>query len=337
MSLDSVIQEMLPEIEAGLKQAVMEGCNPEYPELRGMLAYHLGWEGEGAGREAQGKRIRPVLTLLSAQAADGDWRNALPAAAAVELLHNFSLIHDDIQDRSEIRRGRPTVWVKWGVAQAINAGDVMFTLAFRALYNLVQTTSPEIALEAHRILQDVCLRLTEGQYLDLAYETRNDLSLKDYWPMIAGKTSALLGGCAELGALIAGADENRRRAFSTFGVKLGLAFQVLDDWLGIWGDAALTGKSTESDLVSGKKSLPVLYTLEKDSAFARRWQQGAIQPSEVREIVAMLDSAGAQEFTLSTAEQLTLEARQALKEAVGEDQKAASLEELAERLLARRH
>lgn len=337
MSLDSVIQEMLPEIEAGLKQVVMNGCNPAYPELRGMLAYHLGWEGEGAGKEAQGKRIRPVLTLLSAQAADGDWRNALPAAAAVELLHNFSLIHDDIQDHSEIRRGRPTVWVKWGVAQAINAGDVMFTLAFRALHSLTKTTSPDIVLEAHRILQDVCLRLTEGQYLDLAYETRHDLSLKDYWPMVAGKTSALLGGCAELGALIAGADENRRRAFSEFGVRLGLAFQVLDDWLGIWGDAALTGKSTESDLVSGKKSLPVLYALEKDSTFARRWQQGEIRPSEVREIVAMLDSAGAQEFTLSTAEQLTLEARQALKEAVGEEQRAACLEELTERLLARRH
>lgn len=337
MNLEKVIQEMLPEIEAGLKQVIMEGCNPEYPELRGMLTYHLGWEGEGAGGEAQGKRIRPVLTLLSTQAADGEWHKALPAATAVELLHNFSLIHDDIQDHSELRRGRPTVWVKWGIAQAINAGDVMFTLAFKAIHGLVNTTSPEIALEAYRILQNVCLRLTEGQYLDLAYEAQHDLSLKDYWPMIAGKTSALLGGCAELGALIAGADETRRRAFSTFGVKLGLAFQVLDDWLGIWGDAALTGKSTESDLVSGKKSLPVLYALEKDRTFARRWREGAIRPSEVREIVTMLDSAGAQEFTLSMAEQLTLEARQALKEAVGEEQKATCLEELAERLLARRH
>lgn len=170
MAVNPLMQEMLPEVELALRQVVDGTVNPRVPELRSMLTYHMGWEGEGAGPEAQGKRIRPLLVLLSTQAAGGDWREALPAAAAVELLHNFSLIHDDIQDRSELRRGRPTVWVKWGIAQAINAGDVMFTQAFHALQNLDRSLPADATLEALRVLQQVCLQLTEGQYLDLSYE-----------------------------------------------------------------------------------------------------------------------------------------------------------------------
>ena len=142
-----------------------------------------------------------------------DWHKALPAAAAVELLHNFSLIHDDIQDHSDMRRGRPTVWVKWGVPQAINAGDVMFTQAFWALQRLADRTSAQTALEASQVLQQVCLRLTEGQYLDISYEDKSVLPLDAYWPMIGGKTSALLGGCAELGALVGGAGAVPTRSF----------------------------------------------------------------------------------------------------------------------------
>jgi geranylgeranyl diphosphate synthase type I len=235
MSLKNLTEKMLPLIEAELKMVVNHSTNPVYPELRGMLAYHLGWEGEGAGAEARGKRIRPLLVLLCAEAAGTDWRGALPAAAAVELLHNFSLIHDDIQDHSELRRGRPTLWVRWGIAQAINAGDVMFTQSFWALQRLVETTSIQTAFEANQVLQQTCLSLTEGQYLDLSYESRQDLPLEAYWPMIGGKTSALLGGCAELGALVGRAETEKRAAFREFGVKLGLAFQVLDGNLGRCG------------------------------------------------------------------------------------------------------
>jgi geranylgeranyl diphosphate synthase type I len=227
--------------------------------------------------------------------------------------------------------------VKWGVAQAINAGDVMYTLAFWALQRLDETTTAQTVLEASRCLQLVCLRLTEGQYLDLSYETRAELSLLDYWPMIEGKTSALLGGCAELGALAGGASSAQRAYFREFGIKLGLAFQVLDDWLGIWGEAALTGKSTESDLVSGKKTLPVLYALEKKGEFFNRLRAGPIRAQDVAEAAGLLKRDGAEAYTLDQAGRLTTESQEALRKAVPAEENAASLRELAGMLLKRKN
>jgi geranylgeranyl diphosphate synthase, type I len=339
MNLQEYIKVMRPAIEEELQRMIHQAVSSEYPELRAMLGYHMGWEGEGAGAEAQGKRIRPLLVLLCAEAAGGSWREALPAAAAVELLHNFSLVHDDIQDNSPLRRSRPTVWVKWGVAQAINAGDVLFTLAFLALQQLSPALPAQDVLLASRILQQTCLRLTEGQYLDMSYESRQDLPLDAYWPMIGGKTSALLACCAELGALAGGADETRRGFYREYGHSLGLAFQVLDDWLGIWGDVALTGKSTDSDLVSGKKSFPVIYALSKAGTFARRWIKGPIHPEEVTQVVGMLEEEGAQTYTLETASRLTSQAMQALCQAAGEPGNAAyqALEALTRALLARKN
>ena len=164
MSLEQFRKEMLPAIEAALKEAVQPADGARHEALRGMLAYHMGWEGEGAGPKASGKRIRPTLVLLSCAAAGGDWKKALPAAAAVELLHNFSLIHDDIQDDSKQRRGRPTLWAKWGVPQAINAGDAMFALAHMALEGLEKTSTREIYIEAARLLPRTSLQLTQGQH-----------------------------------------------------------------------------------------------------------------------------------------------------------------------------
>ncbi|HEY9086974.1 MAG TPA: polyprenyl synthetase family protein [Anaerolineaceae bacterium] len=335
MKLDDTLMILRPAVEVELQRVLAELLPTRQPELRSMLAYAMGWEGEGAGAEAQGKRIRPVLLLLSASAAGGDWRKALPAAAAVEYVHNFSLIHDDIQDGSRLRRGRPTVWVKWGTAQAINTGDVMFTLAHLAIYDLCRVLPAPLALDAASVLDATCMALTEGQYLDLSYEQRSDLTQADYWPMIAGKTAALLGCCAELGALSAGAAPDKRAAFRRFAESLGLAFQVQDDWLGIWGDAARTGKSTQSDLVSGKKTLPVLYALERGGAFAARWRRGPVQPEEVSELAQMLVDEGAQSYTAQTADRLTAEALQALDEAAGSSAEAEALRSLAETLLNR--
>jgi geranylgeranyl diphosphate synthase, type I len=301
-----------------------------------MLAYHLGWEGEGAGAEARGKRIRPLLVLLTAAAAGGDWERALPAAAAVELVHNFSLVHDDIQDNSPIRRGRPTVWKQWGIPQAINSGDAMLTLAHLVLLRLAETSSPDIALQAARILQTACLHLTQGQYLDLLYEARGDLTLDAYWPMVKGKTAALLAACTELGALAAAAPPEKRQAYRLFGHDLGLAFQALDDILGIWGDASLTGKSADSDLLTGKKSLPVLYGLSQNGPFSYRWQQGAIRPEEVDSLAAQLEKEGAREFAQQAATRLTDQALQALSEAGPRGEAGEVLVALAGQLLHRK-
>lgn len=337
MKLHEYFQVMRPAVEEALRQKIHCSVPDVYPELRAMLDYHMGWEGEGAGPEAQGKRIRPLLVLLSAEAAGENWRDALPAAVAVELLHNFSLVHDDIQDRSPLRRSRPTVWVKWGIAQAINAGDVLFTLAFAALQDLSPVLSAQKVLLANHLLQQTCLRLTEGQFLDISYETQTGLSLDSYWPMIGGKTSALLACCAELGALTGGAEEERRAHFREYGYTLGLAFQVLDDWLGIWGDVALTGKSVDSDLATGKKTFPVLYALSKQGPFSRRWLEGGIRPEEVPGLARMLEGEGVEAHTLETAERLTGQSMEALCRAAGEGEAALALQELTRALLARKN
>lgn len=336
MNLDEFTRLMRPRIETELHSVVDRLIPPSAPELGGMLAYHLGWEGEGAGPDAQGKRIRPLLVLLTCGAAGGDWTTALPGAAAVELVHNFSLIHDDIQDGSPLRHGRDTVWTKWGVAQAINAGDAMYTMAYSALSRLYATVSPEILPRAYEILEQACLDLTRGQYLDLAYEKQDHLSVDDYWPMVEGKTAALLGGCTSLGSLVGGAGEAVQSRFLEYGRCLGLAFQALDDWLGLWGDAALTGKSTESDLVAGKKTLPVLYGLQQNKDFARRWKAGPISAQDAPEIAKILASEGAQEYTLQAADRLTGQALDALRAAVENTEYGDALLELSGKLLKRK-
>lgn len=323
-------------IENDLKQIIARADGPGLEEFRAMLAYHLGWEGQGAGRAAQGKRIRPLLVLLVCSAAGEDWQNALPAASAVELIHNFSLIHDDIEDNSPVRRGRLTVWKIWGIPQAINAGDAMFTTAQLALLRLEKTASVEIALRASRIIQETCLQLTQGQYLDMAFEDRRDLSLDAYWQMVSGKTASLLSACTQLGALVAAAHEDRIRAYRKFGRYLGLAFQAQDDLLGMWGDEALTGKSAESDLVTGKKSLPVLYGLNQGGSFARRWTQGPVRNEEVPTLAAQLSSEGARDFTQEQANRLTGQALEALELAQPEGKAGELLREMANQLLKRK-
>ncbi len=335
MTLETLMQAYLPAVEEALKSAVIGVGEAGLDELRTMLAYHLGWEGEGAGPDARGKRIRPLLVLLAAEAAGGGWQPALPAAAAVELVHNFSLIHDDIEDNSPLRRGRLTVWKKWGIPQAINAGDTMFALAHLEILRLQETVSPGVALQAVQILQQTCLHLTQGQYLDLSYEDRKNLSEADYWPMVGGKTAALLASCTELGALTAQASPAVRQSYRQFGRALGLAFQVQDDLLGIWGQIELTGKSAESDLVTGKKSLPVLYALSRRGNFYQRWMQGPIQPDEVAELAQRLDSEGARDYTQQTADRLTHQALQALQDAQPAGEAGAALYELADLLLKR--
>ncbi len=335
MSPETLIQQHQTEIEAELKAALKPIRGETYHGLHAMMAYHLGWDGDDGGHYPKGKRIRPVMVTLTCEAAGGDWRRALPAAAAVELIHNFSLLHDDIEDNSPLRRGRPAVWTQWGIPQAINAGDSMFSLAHLAMHRLEETTSLEIALRASQVLELTCLKLTQGQFLDIAYESREDLGLDDYWPMISGKTAALLAACTELGALVAGVSSSVRAQYRDFGLNLGLAFQVLDDFLGIWGEPAKTGKSTASDLLEGKKSLPVLFGLSQEGEFARRWAQRPFKPEEVVELAALLAEEGAQNYTQETANRLTTAALQALQNAVPQGEAGQCLSYLARQMLQR--
>jgi geranylgeranyl diphosphate synthase type I len=336
MGIDKFFHDFLPDIESELQAAIDRTNGSGLDELRYILAYHMGWEGPGAGLDARGKRIRPMLVLLTTAAAGGDWKTALPAASAVELIHNFSLIHDDIEDNSSLRRGRPTVWKEWGIAQATNAGDALFALAHLELLRLSDSLPATAVIQAARSLNQTCLHLTQGQYLDLSYEQRLDLTEADYWPMIEGKTSALLAACTEIGAMIASAPAQACQSYKLFGSSLGLAFQAQDDLLGIWGNAVLTGKSNESDLVTGKKTLPVLFGLSKKGAFYHRWLQGSISPQEAPLIANLLAEEGAQEYTMQQVDLLTDQAIHALSSAHPQGEAGAALAELANQLLHRR-
>ena len=213
----------------------------------------------------RGKRMRPAVALLAAGAAGGDPRAAAPVAAAMELLHNFTLIHDDIQDESPTRRHRPTVWSLWGVGQAINAGDALFAAAHLPLYRLA---SSGVSARARRCVSleafdRMTIAIVEGQTLDLAFEARPDVSPGEYLEMIAGKTAAIVRFAAWAGALLGGADEAAASRWAEFGLALGLGFQVRDDLLGIWGAQEATGKAPADDVRRRKQSLPILILRER--------------------------------------------------------------------------
>jgi geranylgeranyl diphosphate synthase type I len=265
---------------------------------------------------------------MTCSTAGGDWQRALPAAAAVELVHNFSLIHDDIEDNSTLRRGRLTVWKKWGIPQAINAGDAMFTLAHLHSIRLANLISPSVAVLAVEILQNACLLLTQGQYLDLEFEQRDDVSIDEYWSMVEGKTAALISASTELGALSAECDEKARYAYRNFGRLLGLAFQVRDDFLGIWGNPSLTGKSIQSDLLTRKKTLPVIFGLSKHGLFAQRWNQ-PVRPEDMEELTYILDREGGKDFTHAKGNELINQALVELERAEPRENSVNVLKELA--------
>jgi geranylgeranyl diphosphate synthase type I len=335
LNLSDFASTLKPEVEIELQRIVDTLGRDHFDELRGMMAYHLGWEGEGAGEKARGKRIRPILTLIATEASGKDWRQALSAAAAIELVHNFSLIHDDIEDQSDFRHSRKTVWSIWGEPQAINTGDCMFTLAFKAI--LQSTGEPTNILAAADLLQNTCVLLTKGQFLDMAYEKENVLPIEAYWKMVGGKTAALLACSAAIGATLTGADKVVINGLYEFGWNLGLAFQAQDDWLGVWGDSALTGKSTESDLMSGKKALPALLGLLNGGEFSKRWAKRPFKADDIHELAEILKNEGIQTRVEAETHAYTRKANDALAKIDTNTDAGLALKELATELLSRKH
>ena len=245
---------------------------PPFAALGAMQGYHLGWFGPDLSPlerpEDPGKRLRPAVCLLTCAALCGDVAPAVGVAAAIELLHNFSLVHDDIQDQSPTRRHRPSVWALWGTAQAINVGDALFASSMLAIAEDA-ALPPDRCVEAVRLLGRTSVLLVEGQYLDLALQAAPLVTLDEYEAMVGRKTAALFATSAELGAVCAGAGPVAAAAYAAFGRALGFAFQYQDDVLGVWGDERRTGKSAASDVRSGKKSLPVVLAF-RDADEAQR-------------------------------------------------------------------
>ncbi len=257
------MDEFLAALESELR-ALVASPDPAYNAYYGMFDYHLGWTDTqfNAVKTDTGKRIRPLLCLVTCEAVGGKWRPALPVAAAIELVHNFSLIHDDIEDQSDERRGRTAVWKVWGLAQGLNAGDGMFMLARLALDQLAtHGVSPDKCGRINLEFDATTLALCHGQFLDLGFESRLDVTVNEYVQMIRGKTAALISAATRIGAMLATDDPQVIGAFSRFGENIGLAFQITDDILGIWGDPSVTGKSAATDILAKKKSLPAILGL----------------------------------------------------------------------------
>lgn len=306
-ALRKAMETYLPLVEEELRRAVT-APHPSVERFYGMMQYHMGWR-DSALAPAQaptGKRLRPLLCLLSCQAAGGDPQMALPAAAAIEILHNFSLIHDDIEDNSATRRHRPTVWSLWGQPHAINVGDGMFALAYLTMGSLAERGVPaERAHRAERAFQRACLTLTEGQFLDMYFEETFAISEEDYLRMIRGKTAALLAASAYIGGVLAGVPEETAGILYSFGDALGMMFQIQDDILGIWGEEAVTGKPSGSDILQRKKSLPLVYAVRRlqetgSAASMERLKEVYHSPEvpaeAVQEVVALLDAVGARVY-----------------------------------------
>jgi geranylgeranyl diphosphate synthase type I len=271
------------------------------PLLHRMCAYHLGMiDAEGAAlpeprrHQLQGKRMRPQLALLCCVAGGGAMPAAAPLAAAIELLHNFTLVHDDIQDRSPNRRHRPTVWRLWGDAQAINAGDALFAAAqLGVLASRSPAVGPDGVIEIGRAFNRMTIDIVRGQVLDLGFEGRRDVAPEAYLAMIGGKTAASVRFAAWAGARLGGADETVASHFGAFGEALGLGFQLRDDALGVWGAAEQTGKDTADDIRRRKQALPALLlrraTSDADRAELDRIFAGpAVSESDVERVLAML-------------------------------------------------
>ena len=269
-----------------------------------MARYHLGQvDADGAPATMQrGKAIRPTLCLLMCEALGGDLDAALPAAAGLELLHNFTLVHDDVMDDDRVRHHRPTVWALWGRSQAIDAGDLLHVLAtLSVLRSGGNRASPALAKDATEVVMQGCRLVTEGQHLDIAFEMAADVSVTDYLDMISRKSAALLAVAFELGAIFAGNDPATRHACRAYGRELGIMFQIRDDALGIWGDSAVTGKPVGADIRKRKKTLPIIHALAtaaKPDRTRLRAMFGSNDGSpDVDSTMAILARAGSRTFT----------------------------------------
>ncbi|MFI9503396.1 polyprenyl synthetase family protein [Nocardia sp. NPDC052566] len=280
-----------------------------------MGGYHFGWwDVTGAPTlAASGKSLRPALTVCAAVACGAAPHTALSAAAAVELVHNFTLLHDDIMDADRARRGRPTVWTVWGTADAMLLGDALHALAVRVLVTDLPT---HIATSAVARLERAVIEMCRGQHEDCLFGNGRRAHVADYARMAMGKTGSLMGCACALGALCAKADVATVAAMDTFGRELGMAFQFVDDLMGIWGDPAVTGKPAD-DLTHRHMSLPVVAALDSGTSAARElatmYRTASVDAARA---AALVESAGGRQWTQQHAEQRVREAIAALSDPI---------------------
>jgi geranylgeranyl diphosphate synthase type I len=313
--------------------------------MRRIAGYHLGWwDSDGTPAEADGgKSIRPALALLSAEAAGGAAQDAIPVAVAVELVHNFSLLHDDVIDRDDTRRHRLTAWRVFGLGSAILAGNALLTLAFEVLTanRLARTGIGEAGREdPARILCATVQALIDGQYADLAFESRADVDLTECIQMAEGKTASLISCACALGAVAGRATPAQVDHLYHFGAAIGLAFQLVDDMQGIWGDPMVTGKPVYSDLRNRKKSLPVVAALTSGTAAAGElaaWYRTEAVASDAELVrgAELVDQAGGRRWSQARLNEMEAEAMDHLRAAAPDSRALDDLAVLASLVVSR--
>ena len=265
--------------------------------------------------KAGGKKFRPALTLLSCQAVGGKPEKALKAAAAIELTHTFSLIHDDIMDNDDTRRGKPAVHKVWGEPLAILAGDSLFAKSFELLSQSAEDNiAYERVVDALQVLTNSCINICEGQALDMAFEDTFNVTKDEYMNMIYKKTGDLITASTTIGAIMGGASSNEIQALRTYGKQIGLAFQIQDDYIDLTGDESI-GKPVGSDLVEGKKTLMVVYALEKANKEDHDRLVELLEANDesiIPEAMEILEKYGAINYARSKAYDCVIESKQAL-------------------------
>lgn len=328
MQIPQALNRVMELVEPELVNSVKKLSN----ELLPVIEYHFGWK-TIKGIEAPedtGKRLRPSLAVLSAEAVGRDMEVAIPGAVAVELIHNFSLIHDDIIDGDKERRHRPSAWTAFSIEDALIAGDALHTLAFQVL---LEENTPERVQAARRLL-DATTTMISGQAADMTFDDLPTISFEECLKMEAAKTGALLGYSSSVGAILSGADENTCNALEVFGYELGLAYQAVDDVLGIWGDPKITGKPAGNDLREKKKSMPVSIVLSANNSDSEKLLEifSTTEDLDEEEIVkasALIENAGGREATLEEADKHLKRAIEFLNNADIRKETFCELEEIA--------
>ncbi|MFC4048822.1 polyprenyl synthetase family protein [Actinomadura syzygii] len=312
-------------------QAMRAAAERLDPSIRKVVAYHLGWTDEhGRPAAAGGKALRPALALLSGRAAGTSYETALPGAVAVEFVHAFSLLHDDIMDGDRTRRHRPAAWTVFGPSAAILGGDALLALSEELLLDENTRGSHWAA----RALTAATQRLISGQSFDLGFEQRDDVTLDECLTMAADKTGALLACSCSIGAMLGEGPADLVTELTGFGSEMGLAFQLVDDLLGIWGSPDTTGKPVLSDLRARKKSLPVVFALNAGTPESARLAElyarpGTASEDDLRETARLVEAAGGRDWAAAEADRRIASAEKHLGDAGIDEHVRAEFRDIA--------
>ncbi|PWK78617.1 geranylgeranyl diphosphate synthase type I [Lentzea atacamensis] len=333
-------RQILGHVRTVVDPALRAAVNRLPDSVRRVAGYHFGWWDEH-GRSIttdSGKAVRPALALLATQAVGGTAACGLPAAVAVELVHNASLLHDDIIDRDATRRHRPTAWSAFGVPAAILAGDALFFLSI----HILSTAPAPLSTQGLAFLEEAVQQLIDGEYTDTAFEHRTEVTLAQCQAMAQAKTSTLIACACALGALAGGANPTQTDHLRSFGHHLGIAFQLVDDLMGIWGDPAHTGKPHLSDLRAHKKSLPVVAALTTPCPASQELaslyhQNTPLTEHQLQHAATLIEAAGGRDWATRQADHHLTTALHHLTAADLADHPAAQLATLAHMIIQRNH